>query len=238
MIPKWRPDDALYRAKRRQSPWRIIAVPIGFACAIGVYLVAHSLTLKAQIWFGPDRVFFCTPTHLSAIVLFLVLAVLSIPIGLIIANLLLWIAPPIRAALDRADMQAGGSFATANAQLVKFALVSAVVCLPGYLTAVGSKVCLSGSKIYHQSHVFAPLQTYDMSQITEVRPRCTKDGRGGWDFGIDIVLSESTSFDLAIVGPWFSAWSERILASLSGIRLSDSYIESGCPMGIRKLITP
>ena len=238
MSPKWKPSDALARAERRRSPWRIIAVPLGLACAIGVFLFCSNITLRAQVFFAPANVFFCTPTHLSAILLFLVLGVLSIPIGLIIANLLLWIVPPIRAALERAEASAGGSFAAANAGLVKFTLVAALVFLPVYATTVGAKVCLSSSQIYYQSRVLVPLLTYDMTQLTEVRPRCTKGGRGGWDIGLDIALSDGTSFDLAVVGPWFSASSEGILASLRGVRSNDSQIESGCPVGLRKLVSP
>jgi hypothetical protein len=208
------------------------------ACAIVTFLFGSNLTLRAQIWFGPDHVFFCTPTHLSAIILFLVLAVLSIPLGFLIANLLLWMVPPIRAALERAEARAGGSFASANAGIVKFTLVSAIVLLPVYTAAVGSKVCLSGSEIYYQAHLLAPLQTYAISQLTQVRPRCIKGGRGGWDIGLDIALSDGTSFDLAVVGPWFSASSESILPSLRGIRSNDSQIESGCPIGLRKLLSP
>lgn len=230
MNAKWNPVEALNRAKRRRSRWRIVAIPFGFACAIGVFLSGYNLTLSEQIWFGPDHIFFCTPTPVSMIILFLALAVLSIPLGFIIANLLLWMVPPIRAGLERAEARAGGSFAAANAGLVKFTLVSAVVLLPVYTVAVGSKVCLSGSDIYYQAHVLAPLQTYAMSQFTEVRPRCSKGSRGGWDIGLDIAMSDGTSFDLAVVAPWFAASSERILTSLSGVRSNDSRIESVAPL--------
>src|SRR5690242_5967208 len=123
MSPKWRPSNALARAERRRSPWRIVVVPFGLACAIGVFLFGGYLTLRAQTLFGPDHVFFCTPTHLSSIILLLALGAFSIPTGFIIANLLLWMVPPIRAALEKAEVRAGGSFATANAGLVKFTLV-------------------------------------------------------------------------------------------------------------------
>jgi len=238
MSRKWRPGDALARAERRRPPWRIVAIALGLTCAIGVFLFGSNLTLRAQIFLGPDHVFFCTPTHLSAIILFLALGVLSIPIGFIIANLLLSMAPSIRSDLERAEARAGGSFATANAGLVKFTCVSVLVFLPVYTATVGAKICLSDSQIYYQSYLLAPLQTYDMSQITEVRPRCAKGGRGGWDIGLDIALSDGTSFDLAVVGPWFSASSEGILASLRGVRSNDSQIESGCPIGLRKLVSP
>jgi hypothetical protein len=238
MNAKWRPGNALTRAGRRQSPWRILAVPLGFACAIGVFLFGSNLTLRAQIFFGPDKVFFCTPIHSSAIILFLAIGVLSLLIGFIIGNLLLWMVRPIRAALEQAEARAGQSFVTANAELIKFASISALVLLPIYVAAVCSKVCLSDSQIYYQSHALSPLQTYGMSQLAEVRPRCTEGSRGGWDIGLDIAVIDGASFDLAVVGPWFSASSERILSSLRGVRSNDSQIEPGCPIGLRKLISP
>ena len=179
---KWRPARALIRAERRRSPWRILALPLGLACAIGVFLFVADVTLHALIFFGPDKVFFCTPTHISEIVLLLAVGVLSVLIGFIIANLLLWMLPPIRAALERAEAHAGQSFSTANARLVKFSAISALILMPIYVIAVGSEVCLSDSKIYYRPYSLASQQTYDMSQVAEVRPRCTKGNRGGMGY--------------------------------------------------------
>src|SRR5258708_28683250 len=113
MNSRWKPGNALARAKHRRSPWRIVAVPLGLVCAIAVFLFGCAVTLRAQVFFGPDHSFYCTPTHLSALILFLALGVLSIPIGFVVANLLLWTVPPIRAALEKAETRVGGSFATA-----------------------------------------------------------------------------------------------------------------------------
>jgi hypothetical protein len=146
--------------------------------------------------------------------------------------------PPIRAALERAEAHAGQSFSTANAGLVKFSAISALILMPIYVIAVGSEVCLSDSKIYYRPYSLASQQTYDMSQVAEVRPRCTKGNRGGWDIGLDLVMSDGASFDFAVVGPWFSSSSARILTSLRGLRSSDSQIDSDCPIGLRKLVSP
>jgi hypothetical protein len=231
MSPKW----IRANARRRPSAWQILALGIGFACLIGVFIIGYDLTLRAQIFLGPDDVFFCTPTHVSAIILLLLLFGLSIPLGFIIANLMLWTVPPIRAALEKAD---GRSFANATAGLVRLTSVSALVLLPVYVAAVSSKVCLSESRIYYQSHLLASLQAYDLSQIAEVRPRCTKGSRGGWNIGLYIEMADGATFDLAYVEPWFFASSERILALLRGKRSNDSQIASGCPIGLRNRITP
>jgi hypothetical protein len=171
-------------------------------------------------------------------ILFLIVGILSVLVGFTIANLLLWMVPPIRADLQRAEARAGQSFAAANTGLVKFTSISALVLLPVYIAAVSSNVCLSDSQIYYQSHMLSPLRTYDRSQLAEVRPRCTKGSRGGWDIGLDIVMIDGASFDLAVVGPWFTASSERILAMLHGVPSDDSRIELGCPVGLRKIVSP
>ena len=238
MNPKWRPGGALGRARSCWSPWRIATLPLGLGCAVAIFLFSSRATLRGQLLFGPDRVFFCTPTHLSMIILFLVLSIVSIPIGFAIANLLLWMVPPIRTALEQAEARAGRSFATANREIARFTFVSGLVLLPVYVMAFGPKVCLAHSQLSYQSHTFASPQTYNLTELSEVRPRCTRGSRGGWDIGLDLVLSDGTSFDLAVVGPWFSASSDSILALLRGLRLNDSEIDAGCPLGLRKLVSP
>jgi hypothetical protein len=232
---KWRHADALARSGRRWSPWRILALPLGFACAIGVFLFADNMTLDAQVLLAPDKVFYCSRTHWSDIVLFLVIALPSVPVGLAIANLILWTIPPVRAALKESEARAGETFARANAGLVKFASLSVLLLLPIYLFAAGSKVCLSNSEIYSRSHILSQFQTYDLSQVAAVRPRCTKGSRGGWDIGLDIVMNDGSSFDLAI-GPRFSSSSDRILGLLGGARPNASDIQAGCPAGFRRRI--
>lgn len=230
--------NALSRAECRRSLWRLLALPLGFACAIGIFLFLSYTTLRAQIFFGPDDVFFCTPSHLSSIVLLLTGGVLSLPVGLMVANLLLWMVPPARAALELAELQAGESFATANAGLAKFVAMSALMLLPIFAAAARPQACLSDSQVYYRPQVLSSFQAYDLSQLAEVRPRCTKGSRGGWDIGLEIEMTDGVSLDLAVVGPWFSSSSQRILAALGSVRSNSSQIDPRCPSGFRNLISP
>jgi hypothetical protein len=109
--------------------------------------------------------------------------------------------------------------------------------LPICVAATSSEVCLSDSHIYYRAHVFSQLQAYGISQIAEVRPRCMKGSRGGWDIGLNVVMIDGATLDLAVVGPWFSASSPMILAFLRDVRSSNAQIESGCPNGLRRLIS-
>src|SRR5580693_3642170 len=125
MTPKWRLRHLLARAERRRSPWLIVAIPLGFVCIAGVFLVFSDLVYHALLLFTRGAPFFCTPLHAALIILITAGAALSVPCGLVIANLLLWIFPPIRTALARADARAGQSFRTANRGLLGSAFVLA-----------------------------------------------------------------------------------------------------------------
>jgi hypothetical protein len=239
MSPNWRLRDARVRAHQRRSRWRILAVPLlGFACAIGLFLFCIALVLQAQNFFGPDSAFYCTPTRPAAIVLSMALFFVSIAIGFSIANLLLRTIPPIRAALEQAEARAGQSFTTVNAALVRYGVLFAVVCLPICVVAASSRVCLSDSQIFYRSHAFATLQSYSLSKVVELRPQCFRGSRGAWDIGLEVAMADGISLDLATIRPWFSRSSARILAVLWGMRSDYSQIESGCPTGLRKLISP
>jgi hypothetical protein len=232
MTAKWSLKDTLARAERRRSPWLIVAIPVGFVCMGGMFLVFGDLTYHALFLFTPDKPFFCTPSHVASIVLFLASASFSVPCGFMIANLLLWIVPPIRIALARADARAGQSFGAANRQLLRLTFVLAAVLLPICAIALGSRVCLSETHFYYQSHALSPLRAYDLSQLVELRPWCTASTRGGWNFGLNVVTADGTSFDLA-VAPWFASSSGRILAELRWVPSDVSQIEPGCPRGLR-----
>jgi hypothetical protein len=205
-------------------------------CAIALFLLCGNLTLRGQLLFGPDAVFFCTPTLVAALILFLVVAALSVPAGFLAANLLLWPVPAIRTALQRSG--ARQSFAAANAEFIRMTAILALVLLPVYAVAVGSKVCLSDSQLYYRPSTLWTSRTYDLSQVTDLRPRCVRSSRGGWNLGLDVTTTDGSSFDLAVVDRWFAASSDRILAALQGVGSNDSQIDSGCPAALRALVVP
>jgi hypothetical protein len=175
---------------------------------------------------------------LAAVILFLSLAVLSVPLGFLCVNLLLWILPPIRAALDRAEARAGGSFASANAQLLRFAAIAALILVPVCALAIRSSIALSDSRIYYRADLFSPMQPHEKSEIAQVLPRCTPGGRSSWNIGLDIAMRDGVTFDLAVLGPWFSGSSDRILAWLKDVPLDNSGIDPACPVGLKKLLSP
>lgn len=237
MIIRPRSGHAFARATRRWSPWRIVLVPLGLACVIGMFVVINNFAFDDLILLGPDHAFFCTPTHFAAFVLVILGFVVSVPIGLVIANLLLWMVPPIRYSLENAESRAGGSFVRNLSQLVTLALPMYLVVVPLYLIALSSSVCLSDGEIYYRPNIFFPLRTYDLSQVVEVRSRCTR-GREGWDIGIEITMTDGSLFDLAVAEGQYRASSERILGLFHNIRLKTAQISPDCPNNLKKSITP
>jgi hypothetical protein len=209
----------------------LIGVPVAMACALGISLLIEILAVRTLVLLAPDNVFFCTPTHYATLVLVLVGLLLSMPIGHMIANLVLWIVPPIRSALE----QTGRSFMRAQSQLAKVALYVSLFLVPIYLIALSSNVCVSDSEIYYRPNIFFPLGTYGVSQITEVRPRCTK-GRGGRNIELEIAMNDASLLDLA-AWPFFPS-SERILALLRNVPQNARQVHHDCPVALRKLITP
>jgi hypothetical protein len=236
MIAKWSSKEALARAARRRSPWLLLAIPLAFVCIGGVFLVFGDFAYHALFLFMPDDPFFCAPLHAALFILLLAAAMLSAPCGFVIANLLLWIFPPIRAALARADARAGQSFGASNRGLLRSAFVFAAALLPVCAIALGSRVCLSDTQIYYQSQALSSVRTYSLSQLVGLRPWCTTGTRGSWNFGLNLVMADGTSFDLA-VAPWFASSSPRILATLWWVASDLSKIEPGCPRGLRALVS-
>jgi hypothetical protein len=119
-------------------------------------------------------------------------------------------------------------------EISKFALLASLVVLPIYLFALSSNVCVSDSQIYYRPNIFFRLQTYGMSQIKEVRPRCVRTRRG-WNTGLAVAMTDASVFD--IKQPLLPS-SERILAVLRSAPLNASQIHNDCPVDIRKQITP
>jgi hypothetical protein len=55
-----------------------------------------------------------------------------------------------------------------------------------------------------------------------------------WDIGLDLVMNDGVSYDLAVLGPWFASSADKAFAVLRGIRVSDVRIDRDCPAGMMK----
>jgi hypothetical protein len=222
-------------ALRRRSPWQLLALPIALAFIVGIFVACAIGLLQAQRRFAPDTPVFCTPTPVATVFLFVALACFAVPLGILLTNVVLWLLPFTR----RVSQRTGGSARVVNVALAKIviaiALVSAVVCAVG----ITSATCVSDTEVHYRPSVLAPWQTYSLTQVVEVRPMCSRGGRGGgWDIGLDLVFSDGTTVQLGSVGPWYSSASGRLLPLLRGKRVNASGVERDCPSSLRQLVMP
>jgi hypothetical protein len=137
---------ALQRARRRKSPWNLLLIPLGFGF---MGLVASALF--RGMWFVHTMLY---PQHVdrlhefwargiglqafaSSFLLLMPLLIAAIPVGMLLANGVLWCIPPARKALDReAEGIEWASFPQSMASLGRISLVVAPVCL--LLSLVGA----------------------------------------------------------------------------------------------------
>ena len=153
MIPRFT-EDALDRLRpgwrerraKRKSPWNLLCVLLGFALA----LLAWYYLFQAAWWLHVERY----PAHaglkrefwragisvrafISSFLLLMPLAVPAIVGGLLSANLLVWLIPPARRAMEH---EAAGdremTFAGANAGLAKWGGIAAAVAI--VLSVIGA----------------------------------------------------------------------------------------------------
>ena len=94
-------ERARHRATRRQSPWNLLLLPaviasMGVVCALIVWVADFYLRFQnSQSLFSQE-----TPEWKQALVICGALLV-SLPVGMILGNLLVWLIPPARRALDQ-----------------------------------------------------------------------------------------------------------------------------------------
>ena len=123
--------EARTRAQRRKSPWNILLLVFSFS-SIGfiafhlskfiIYLFQAQRTPFPVIAKGHDieLIFITIPSFITAL-----------PWGLMAGNILIWLIPPARKALDKeAQGHKGCSFKESMAVLLKIALAVSLICIP------------------------------------------------------------------------------------------------------------
>jgi hypothetical protein len=137
---------ARQRAQRRKSVWNLLLIPLVFG-----FVVATTYVLFRVMWEVHTAIY---PSHVgrlaefwgknislgsfvSSLLLLLPLFFASLPIGMILANLIAWLIPSARRIFDReAEGVAGASFTEAISGLWKVALVLVPICL--VLSSIGA----------------------------------------------------------------------------------------------------
>ena len=146
---------------------------------------------------APDKVAFCGPNRISAVVLILNDLFLSIPVGFLLANLFVWLIPPARRALNAAEARVGHNFVQSNSELLKLFGIMIVILLPIHSVALASRVCVSNSQVYYQKHLFSGMKTYDRSEIKAIRKMCARSSRGGWNIEFYVIMKDGSAIYLS-----------------------------------------
>jgi hypothetical protein len=115
-------EEARTRARRRKSPWNLLLIPAS-AMSIGLITWRAALLLGAlHQAIYPGQTFTSTSRGLGAILAALAPFFGAIPLGLYLGNVLVWLVPPARRALDREALPYPGTgFREAQGQLLLFA---------------------------------------------------------------------------------------------------------------------
>ncbi len=215
---RWRVNDALGRAKARWTPWRFVLIPVGFALMAGTALFVNYFNGQIYSLLAPNKASFCGPNRISELVLLLNDILLSIPVGLLLANLCLWLIPPIRRRLNAAEARVGRTFVQSNSELFRFMLFTFLILLPVHAVAIASRVCISASQVYYQKYLFSEMRTYARSEIKAIRKTCSISSRGGSDIEFYLVMKD----DSAIYLPVDEASLQRDFPLLDGIPVDGS----------------
>ena len=122
--------DARGRAGRRRSGWNLLLIPASLIPWLSGSYYASRLLSRLYGMHHPDVQFALIPDSPVGIPLAILPLMALISPSLIMGNLIVWLIPWARDALDNeAGGHSGASFAEANAALLKFTACLSLPCL-------------------------------------------------------------------------------------------------------------
>ncbi len=137
---------ARQRARRRKSPWNLVLIPLVLGAVVGttctlfwIMWEIHTAIYPAHVgrlaeFWGKN---ISARSFVSSFLLVVPLFFASVPIAMILANLIAWLIAPARRSFDReAEGAVGASFAEAISGLWKVALIIVPICL--VLSSIGA----------------------------------------------------------------------------------------------------
>ena len=112
-------------AQKRKSPLHLLFLPIGFIGGAAFCYASVQLVCAAAGQFKPGITSFASHAEPAKTLIVLPLLFASIPVGLLLTNLVIWVIPPARRGFDReASGRRGGDFASSSRALLKLAIYS------------------------------------------------------------------------------------------------------------------
>jgi hypothetical protein len=111
--------------RQRKSPLHLLFLPIAFFAGAAFYYASVQLICAAAGVFHPRLESFASYGETAKTLIVIPLFFASIPVGLLLANLAIWLIPPARRfSVREANGRPGGGFRSANRGLLKLAMFS------------------------------------------------------------------------------------------------------------------
>lgn len=165
-------SEARQRAKRRKSPWNLLLIPLVIIGVGGVMYVWAQALLVIQRYLMPDDVIFSSYTTIGGALMFIPILFPSLGIGMIIANLIIWLVRPARMAFEReAKGIKGASFPEAMRGLAIATALMLIIALPLSTLGVFNYFYITPNGVHIRPLFSIKEKHYAWSDIEQIRTR-------------------------------------------------------------------
>lgn len=222
--------DARERAKGRRSKWNLLLIPFAVA---GIGLSWYGLTrplLMLRSLFFPNDAFLMNGTRLGNIVTYVSPAFSALGVGLVFANLCVWMILPARQALDReAGRVKGTGFKTSNFALLKFTGIISAVALPLGALGATSYFYLTPQYITYRTSILGQERHYPWAKVARIETACWFS-RGEPEDSYTLLMQDGTRVGILESHPDFIHAYPMMASALTGQAyiFDSSGVEPGC----------
>jgi hypothetical protein len=211
---------------------KLVSIVLGFIGIGGTYIgIVRLLVEYRRFFLASSDAFLFGGTNIANFLTFLPPLALSLPIGLIIGNFLLWCIPPVRAASEReAAGGRGDDYRETQLEFAKYAGVIMAFTVPLCVVGVNSFWALTPDHIEYRPVLSATTQHYEWSSVEGIETGCRMSAGKGRHRQYHFVLKLKDETRIDLVGDWardFLIAYPQIQSALKG----NSYRFSGWKLG-------
>jgi hypothetical protein len=165
-------SEARQRAKRRKSPWNLLLIPLVIIGVGGVMYIWAQALLTIQRYLMPDDIIFSSYTTIGGALMFIPILFPSLGIGMMIANLLVWLIRPARVTLDKEAMGIKStSFPEAMKGLAIVTVIMLIIVLPLNTLGVLNYFCITPDGVHIRPLFSIKEKHYAWGDIEQIRTR-------------------------------------------------------------------
>ncbi len=205
---------------------------IPFAIA-GIGVSWYGLTrplLILRTFFFPHDAFLMNGTRLGNIVMYVSPGFSALGIGLMFANVCIWMIPPARRALDKeASTAKGAQFKASNLALMKFTGILSAAVLPLAVLGATSYFYLTPQYVAYRTSIFGRERHYPWGEVAKVETACWFS-RGSPEDSYALVMQDGTRVGILESHPDFFRAYPMMVSAFSGQNFvfDPSRVEPGC----------